>query len=507
MTIEQEDAVVGFTPDEFERGINLIFHIAVGVIPLNIAGSIYVLFRVLSVTFRSRPRVVPVSLRLPFYIVFLDLLCSFSYITEMVHLYLARRQPTQPYSAIFGGLITFVIVSNFILITNAAFFSWNRVVRKRPVDNGPYDAKLVGPAILVPIAIVAVLGSIGALGANNYICWIRKSAYGAALFLVICTLSSMIALWFFYVHIMFEVFKVSRGSFLSTAVSFRPTKSTSIQAFQPPLTRQGDQTSRIENNGAVASDNMRSESSQLSIVEKQIIAKICMYMLACFIQYLPGIPFATSFLFPTQPYILYVMAVVSINLGGVINATALILNEGLGRIAKSQDGSYYPASSGEGTSSVGALGSGPVVGNTTVGTNSWGRVPSFKGILVNSQSPQIDIQIPDPFYGPRSDQRGHIHPILPSSSHAHISSYDKIWELNPGPSPYPTDTRVAVPLTVYPPVPSVFNSHQVPVTRLPSRRSSQQSSNPATVVDVAANSVAEAYANMARYQQNLNGGR
>ncbi|KAI8800937.1 hypothetical protein BJ742DRAFT_49835 [Cladochytrium replicatum] len=164
----QSDEVVGYTQEEFESGINLICYLAFVTIPLNIIGNLYVLTRVLSVTLRSRPRIVPQSLRLPFYIVFIDFLCSIAYGIEMVHLYTARRQYEQPYSSVFGAIINFVIVGNFILISNAAFYSWTRVVRKLPTDHGPYDVKLLGPAIVVPIIVNIVFAATGSFGANNY---------------------------------------------------------------------------------------------------------------------------------------------------------------------------------------------------------------------------------------------------------------------------------------------------------------------------------------------------
>ncbi|KAI8806680.1 hypothetical protein BJ742DRAFT_815861 [Cladochytrium replicatum] len=556
---QDPDAVIGFTTEEFESGINLIFYLAMVIIPLNMAGSTYVLYRVLSMTFRNPHRVIPASLRLPFYVVFIDLLCSFTFTAEMVHLYVARRSPDQPYAAILGGCVTFVIVSNFVLVTQAAFFSWNRVVRKKPVDHGPYDVKLIAPAIFVASAVVIVLASIGALGANNYFCWIRKSANGAVLFLVICDLGSMFILWFFYVWIMIEIFKLSRGAFLSTVVSFRPTRSPFKKGQQIHVqpTHEvcyGDSSS--------ASENVTSGGSQMSLMERQIITKICMYMLACFIQYLPGIPYATSFLFPTQPYPLYVLAVISINLGGVVNATALVLNEGLGRKARSSDDdsgtSYFPTSNGELTSSSGVQ---TYRSDVTAGTASWGRVPSFSGILVTPQSQQLNkasnqvaamansgvpryqfqtqTMYPNPAIAPRSDTSPYVQPPLgapryqfqtqtmyPNPAVADASPYVQLplgapryqfqtqtMYPNPaiasrnGPSAYgavwETTRQGAAPQRKYPPVPPIPGEYfsEVSVKRTDSRRISEQSSNPATMVDVGSSAVSEAYANMARHRE------
>ncbi|KAI8800936.1 hypothetical protein BJ742DRAFT_49846 [Cladochytrium replicatum] len=67
---------------------------------------------------------------------------------------------------------------------------------------------------------------------------------------------------------MVEVFKVSRGAFLNTIVSYRPTKPPQVSDLDEP-----------------SSNNARSGgSTQLSLRERQIIAKICMYCLACIIQ-------------------------------------------------------------------------------------------------------------------------------------------------------------------------------------------------------------------------------
>ncbi|KAI8812923.1 hypothetical protein BJ742DRAFT_792258 [Cladochytrium replicatum] len=380
MTGRQDpDAIFGFTPEEFESGINLIFYLAMIIIPLNIAGSTYVLTRVLSVTFKNHHGVIPASLRLPFYIVFIDMLCSFTFTAEMIHLYLARIPPKQPYAAILGGCVTFVLVCNFVLVAQAAFFSWNRIVLKKVVSYGPYDVKLIAPAIFVAATVVVVFASIGALGANNYICWVRKSAYGAALFIVICCLVSIIALWVFYVWIMVEIFKLSQGSFVSfvkSLVSFRPSRPQFKQETGSDMT-QSTQELSLDDSDLPGSQNMSSGSSQISIVERQFIMKICMYMLACFIQYLPGIPYASSYLLPRQPYALYVSAVISINLGGVVNATALILNEGLGQnVISSEIGggastSYYPTNNGEWATTAG-------------GASNWGR--PFAGTSATQQS-------------------------------------------------------------------------------------------------------------------------
>ncbi|KAI8812926.1 hypothetical protein BJ742DRAFT_792268 [Cladochytrium replicatum] len=498
-------SIVGFTTEEFDGGINLIFYLVMALIPVNMAGSLYVLYRVLSTTFRDKPRKIPASLKLPFYIVFIDLLCSFTFIAEMIHLYIVRRPPEQPYAAILGGCLTFVIVSNFILVTQAAFFCWNRVVRKQPIDNGPFDVKLLAPAVVVPSIVITVLGSIGALGANNYVCFVRKEAGEAVLFLVICDLASMVALWIFYVWIMVEIFKVSRGKFLDTIISYRRSSSSSKSAFQLQYERYRGpvQTSQVESDAA-GSENIKSGGSQLTIVEKQLVAKICMYMLGCFIQYLPGIPYALSYLFPSQPYPLYIVAILSINMGGIVNATALILNEGLGKIARSLDGhstSYYPTSSAE------ASGNGRMqgYGSNVTGASSWGKVPSFKGILVNTQS-ESESEGPHPMYTvgePRYQMQ--TQSLYPNASIAPRTDapFKSGWGVGPGPSPYPNTfingSQRAYPPPPPPPIPTQYHSEGF-VTRTPSRKSSEYSASP-TVVDVGSSAVSEAYANMARQQQ------
>ncbi|KAI8802679.1 hypothetical protein BJ742DRAFT_778051 [Cladochytrium replicatum] len=488
MSDPPDDSIVGYTPEQFESGINLICYLAFVTIPLNMIGNLYVFTRVLSATLRSRPRVVPQSLRLPFYIVFLDLLCSVAYGTEMTHLYIARRQYEQPYSSVFGGIINFVIVSNFILISNAAFYSWTRVVRKLPTDHGPYDVKLVGPAIVVPIIVNIVFAVTGSFGQNNYICWLRKSAYPAAIFTVACIVLSTVALWYFYISIMVEVFKVSRGAFLNTIVSYRPTK--------PPQVSDLDQPN---------SNNARSGgSTQLSLRERQIIAKICMYCLACIIQYMPGIPFATSFLFPYQPYVLYVMAVVSINLGGVINATALILNEGLGKIAASNNeettGIRDPSAEGNSGGNRGLR------SDTTAGSNSW-QVPSFNGVIANPQLSQKESNGSYALYAPRASQDrpqyhgGHQNVYSdPTLTQAADQSFNRVWDVSPGPSPFLTGTQTSFQSNMYPPAPPAPEQQQQFQAQA-SRQASQSSmySNPATVVDY--NAYAEAYRSTARLQQ------
>ncbi|KAI8812920.1 hypothetical protein BJ742DRAFT_557312 [Cladochytrium replicatum] len=104
--VQDDDAVIGFTPDEFESGINLIFYLSITIIPLNMSGSLYVLYRVASAYWNSRPRAIPASLRLPMYIVFIDLMCSFTFAAEMVHLYVMRRSPEPPFAYILGGCVT-----------------------------------------------------------------------------------------------------------------------------------------------------------------------------------------------------------------------------------------------------------------------------------------------------------------------------------------------------------------------------------------------------------------
>ncbi|KAI8812924.1 hypothetical protein BJ742DRAFT_866249 [Cladochytrium replicatum] len=104
-------------------------------------------------TFRNPARVIPGSLRLPFCGHKNPFTFSSNLIpAEMVHLCSSQV----------------VVVSNFVLVTQAAFFSWNRVVRENPVDHGPYDANLIAPAVFVTSAVVIALESIGALGATIF---------------------------------------------------------------------------------------------------------------------------------------------------------------------------------------------------------------------------------------------------------------------------------------------------------------------------------------------------
>ncbi|KAI8812925.1 hypothetical protein BJ742DRAFT_792263 [Cladochytrium replicatum] len=504
-----DEGIVGFTPEEFENGVKTILYISVIIIPLNMAGSLYVLYRVLSVTFRNQQRSIPASLRLPFYIVFIDLLCSFTFGSEMVHMYMTRQPPEQPLSSVLGASLTFVIVCNFVLVTQAAFFSWNRVVRKKPIDHGPYDVKLLAPAVAVAAIVVTVFASIGALGANNYICFVKKSASGVAFFLAICVLSSMIALWFFYVWIMIEIFKVSRGSFLATIISYRATNSNSKSGLRTNQLQQGraqdsNQTVQVESD---VSENVQSGSSQISIIERQLITKICMYMLGCFFQYLPGTPYAISYLSPApQPFVLYIMAIISINLGGIVNATALILNEGLGRIAKSLDGqsttSYLPSSTiPDGSSSIGGERYRP---DMPLDTASWGRVPSFAGILVNSKA-RPETPGFNPIFTTTSPRvQPQTQSLYPNPTIAPRTDYNSILEVGPGPSPYPGGTQAPSAARRYPAIPTVPNEYEqssVTVKRSGSvsRRSSEHSNTP-TMVSIGSNELSEAYAIMARHQ-------
>ncbi|KAI8809667.1 hypothetical protein BJ742DRAFT_219723 [Cladochytrium replicatum] len=327
----------------------------------------------------------------------------------------------------------------------------------------------------------------------------------------------MIALWFFYVWIMIEIFKVSRGSFLATIISYRATSSNSKSGLranqQEQAQAQGpgqgpghdsNQTVQVESDG---SENVRSGSSQISMIERQLITKICMYMLGCFFQYSPGTPYAISFLFPSQPFVLYIMAIISINLGGVVNATALILNEGIGRMAKSRDEqstSYFPSSTmPEGSSSIGVQ---RYRADMPLDTASWGQVPSFAGILVNPHA-KPDAPGLHPLYTAES-QKPHtqIQSLYANPAIAPRTDYDAIWEVGPGRSPYhPGSIQTPATTRAYPPVPPIPNQYQQPsvtVTRSGSvsRRSSEHSNAP-TMVNIGSSELSQAYAIMARHQQ------
>ncbi|KAI8812927.1 hypothetical protein BJ742DRAFT_792274 [Cladochytrium replicatum] len=375
--LQDPDAIVGFTPEEFEKGIDLVFYTSITFIPLNLTGSLYVLYRVLSMTFKSTPREIPGSLRLPFYVVFIDTLCALTFTAEMISLYISRKPAEPPISHILGGCVTFVIISNFVLITQAAFNSWYRVVRKKTIDTGPYDWKLLLPTVLVPGTIVGVFAYLDVFGANNYIAWMRKSSRGPAVFVAIMVLLSMVTIWYLYVAIMIEIFKMSRGSFFKTIISYRPST--------PGLAGQGS-GERVEvmdsrgNSAHQRSNDTATSTVQMNAIERQAVLKICMYMMACFIQYLPGCPYALSFLAPSQPYILYILALVSINSGGIVNATALILNEGLGRRLNSV------ANPGTTQDAEASADGGFKSTNGNEGTTNWGQAPSFNGILANSNS-------------------------------------------------------------------------------------------------------------------------
>ncbi|KAI8808732.1 hypothetical protein BJ742DRAFT_807351 [Cladochytrium replicatum] len=290
----------------------------------------------------------------------------------MISLYITRSPAEPPISHILGGCVTFVIISNFVLITQAAFNSWYRVVRKKTVDTGPYDWKLLLPTVLVPSIIVAVFAYLDVFGANNYISWMRKSSKGPAVFVAIMVILSMVTIWYLYVAIMIEIFKMSHGSFFKTIISYRPTTPG------PAGQGSGERVEVISSNGNSAhqrSNDTAGSTVQMNAIERQAVLKICMYMMACFIQYLPGCPYALSFLAPSQPYILYILALVSINSGGIVNATALILNEGLGRRLKSvaNPGTTQDA---EATTTDGGFKSS----NVNEGTTTWGRAPSFHGL-------------------------------------------------------------------------------------------------------------------------------
>ncbi|KAI8806684.1 hypothetical protein BJ742DRAFT_815867 [Cladochytrium replicatum] len=547
------DAIVGFTAEEFDGGINVIFFMSMAIIPFNMAGSLYVLYRVLQVAFRSRPRAIPVGLRLPFYIVFVDLLCSITFTAEMIHLYIARHTPEPPVSHILGGCVTFVIISNFVLISQAAFNNWSRVVRKKYVDTGPYEWKLLLPTLVVPSVVVAVFAYMDALGSNNYFSWIRKSAQGPAVFVGVAVLASMFAIWYFYVSIMIEIFKVSRGSFFDTVIqSYRPTRRA---ANFPPQAPQAQVEVMDDPRQVPVSDisgNQRSgnsSSSQLTVIEKQAVVKICMYMLACFIQYLPGCPYALSFLAPTQPFVLYCLAIVSINSGGIVNATALILNEGFSSRERSstEDSStaYYPdsyPSAGESRS----FGFGwPKRSYRAADTGSWGRVPSFRGILSNPVQLNSDHRVEPSVVKVELERRQgsyQVQPVglQPGPLNVTIpkfdpTSYDSVWNTSAAVQPQrpemqwtPTIQPINRASTAWTPsrhaitpepqswtpsrqppnsvlvqtsnLPGPAHSPAGPAASRHSRRGSEPGS-PATVVELDSNDLAQAYAATARNQQ------
>ncbi|KAI8812929.1 hypothetical protein BJ742DRAFT_792277 [Cladochytrium replicatum] len=536
---QDPDAIVGFTPEEFESGINLIFYLTMAIIPFNLSGSFYVLYRVLAATLQARPRAIPASLRLPFYIVFIDTFCSLTFTAEMIHLYIMRRTPEPPFSQILGGCVTFIIICNFVLITQAAFNSWYRVVRKKPVDTGPYEWKLLLPTLLVPSIVVGVFIYVGALGSNNYISWIHKSAKEAAAFVGIMVILSMFAIWYFYVSIMMEIFKVSRGSFLNTVISYRPTKNALAVAAQAAAERAqylGGQVDMMDDSRNIpTSDNQRSgnsTTSQLTAIERQAIIKICMYMMACFIQYLPGCPYALSFLAPTQPYGLYISALISINSGGIVNATALILNEGWGRKppAPSMTSStvWIPGAASANNSSVASKRSDLSIVTANGATQSWGHAPSFRNIPMNNLPPRGTVSVSFGSHATTSMMEPHEYAAASALYQTHSrdplrskptgmsnvspkntnSSFDAIWERHiasqvasgPAIAPWQQQAGPNPPLQYQQRQPNPKrNSFGVDAPLQP-RRSSEYVA-PTAIVDIGSSAIMQAYANMPQSQQ------
>ncbi|KAI8812921.1 hypothetical protein BJ742DRAFT_557291 [Cladochytrium replicatum] len=320
---------------------------------------------------------------------------------------------------------------------------------------------------------------------------------------------SMFALWYFYVAIMIEIFKVSRGSFLNTVITYQPSKSPIAAAAQAAAERLGAPEPEF------GSNNQRSGSSTLTTIERQAMVKICMYMLACFVQYLPGIPYAVSFVAPSQPYILYCLAIISINCGGLVNATALILNEGLSvrqqqpSTQQSSSNWIYPAQSPRipnKRNSFSVSRSQFSVNFAPTASGSHFRPPSFQGMQL-SVMPQSGSHISQGSVDPYSTGNNHYpgpsfdsHQKVPSDVGAPsnmASSFDAMWD-RLGPQAATTrspNVAAPIPLRI---------SQDTGVRR--SADHNHGSEYPPMVDHVGMRDISHAYANIAQQQQR-NAGR
>ncbi|KAJ1566136.1 hypothetical protein HK096_009007 [Nowakowskiella sp. JEL0078] len=186
--------------------------------------------------------------------------------------------------------LKFCIIANLVLILQIALNLFLRVRLNKHVDNGRYDWKLYTPVILAPTIFVGIFLGIGSFGPDNYSCFVRPDRPFAAVFSAVMCLVSIIAATILFLSVLFYTRKTLRETSLNT---------------------------------------ISGGSTTVTPLERKIIRKLLMYVLACLLQYIPGCIYPISFLFTqNRPVAIFVIAIIAIHTGGILNAIILIFNEG-----------------------------------------------------------------------------------------------------------------------------------------------------------------------------------
>ncbi|KAJ3363870.1 hypothetical protein HDU91_002843 [Kappamyces sp. JEL0680] len=313
MNTQYDDPTVQAVP---MPGYWFVYGLGFPLMQLSFLASLYVLVRIIRKGWKEGS--LPLALRFPFYIAITDLLGWAGHMNNQLYpMITGHTRPIGAGCTAASMYVAFAVFSNMSLIASIALLSYLTVCRHYKLDFGVYDWKLF-VIVLVLSLIMAALGA-SSSGPSYYWCFFQP--YSSKLFPII---TAVVEVGMFNVVLVcfVLVWRTIRGAALNKA-SVHSTSS--ITAKSTSSWRRDEESS----SQMVHYSNRQQGPGRGESVESVATRKMLLYTFNYFLTWGPTVPYVIGGLVDYYGDWTYVLTNVSINLGGILNAAALIRNEGI----------------------------------------------------------------------------------------------------------------------------------------------------------------------------------
>ncbi|RIA79576.1 hypothetical protein C1645_745825 [Glomus cerebriforme] len=273
-----------FGPDA-SRDFYVVLIFGLATLQINLFGSLYVIYKLiipppsLLGTYlqwkREGRSSVPLSLRFPFYIALTDAFLSLAYTINLSYTLIFKLPWGNPACQIIGAAVTALFILNMFLVGIIAFTTWCYVCKEHYIEFGSYDYKLWTVILVITVATVAL--SMNKSGQQKYWCAGRHHSMFVPITMIVFIFVILITILVSYIKVLLKI-------------------------------RSND-------------DNLLIARYQRARIEKRALRKLISYIFTFILQFIENV-------------LLHVLAITTINFGGIGNFIQFAINEGLFYSAK-----------------------------------------------------------------------------------------------------------------------------------------------------------------------------
>ncbi|CAB4483290.1 uncharacterized protein OCT59_004417 [Rhizophagus irregularis] len=263
------------------RDFYIVLIFGLSALLVNLLGSLYVIYRTYIQLRRVGKNNVPLSLRFPFYIALTDTFLSLVFTANLGYTIIRKLPWPNPACKIFGASVSTLFALNIFLVGLVALTTWSCVCREYYIEFGTYDYRLWGVTLV--LSALFFFFSLDQSGQQKFWCAGRHHSPFVPIIMIVFIIIILATILICYIKVLLKI---------------RSNDNMLISSYQRP-------------------------------VEKRALRKLISYIFTFLLQFIPLLTYYFFTLAEIESILLDVLAITTINFGGIGNFVQFAINEGL----------------------------------------------------------------------------------------------------------------------------------------------------------------------------------